>query len=124
MRMLPDDRSRYLGPRQKIELPEQPSEADVSSAFDCFARKRHLRSPLLREIFPPRILRLDQSYLLRSRPALQLLFPSNRPVNFIEALVITQPIASILAGKPLDLPTLMLQGAPVNAVGHTDVKRS
>lgn len=95
-----------------------------SSALYGFARKGHLRSPLLREIFPPWILRLDQSNLLRSRPALQLLLPSNRLVNILEALVINEPIAPILAGKPFDVPVLMLQGTAVDAVGHADVKRS
>lgn len=89
-----------------------------------FARKGHLRSPLLREIFPPWILRFDQSNLFRSCPALQLLLSSNRLVDIVKALVINQSVATILACEPFDLPALMLQGAPVNAVGHADVKCS
>ena len=106
--------------RTRVAVPRQ----DRLFAPDRLPRKGHLRSPLLRKILPPRILRLDQSNLLRSRPSLQLLLPSNCFVNIVKALVIHQPVASIFAGEPFDVPALMFQCSPVNAVSHSNVKRS
>jgi len=45
-------------------------------------------------------------------------------VNVVEAFVVDQPVTVIFAGESLDLAALMLQGAAVDAVGHTDVERA
>jgi hypothetical protein len=45
-------------------------------------------------------------------------------MHIIEALVIYQPVAMILASKPFDLAPLMFQSSPIDAVRHADVKRS
>jgi hypothetical protein len=45
-------------------------------------------------------------------------------MNLIEALVIDQPVAMILAGQTFYFAALMLQRTPANAVCHSNVKRS
>jgi hypothetical protein len=100
--------------RSLLSSTGPPSPNRVQNLFlsilDRFAWKRHLRSRLLRQIFPPRILRLNQSDLLRPRPALQLLLTSNRLLNIIKAFVVHQPIAVIFAGKSFDLSALVFEG--------------
>jgi len=95
-----------------------------SSILDRLAGECHLRSPLLGKIFPTGIRRLDERNLLRSRPALQLLLASKRSLDIVKALVVDQPVASVLAGEPFDFSALVFQCAPVNGVGHADVECS
>jgi hypothetical protein len=45
-------------------------------------------------------------------------------MNIVKALVIYQPVAMILAGKPFDLSSLVFQCPAVNAVRHPDVQCS
>src|SRR5712692_2324163 len=103
-------------------LPNPP-QGVLSAPLDLFPREQHLRSPSLRQIFPPRIHRLNQSNLPRPSPALQLLFPSNCLANVVKLLVVHQSITMILTGKSLNLSTLVLHRSPVDAVRHPDVKR-
>ena len=65
---------------------------------------------------------LNQHNLLLSSPAFQLLFTINRIAHVIEAFVVNQPSAMILAGKPFELAALVLQNSPVDIVGHSNVK--
>src|SRR5258706_12315211 len=94
------------------------------SALHRFPSKQHLCSPLLGQIFPSRILRLNQRDLLRASPALQLLLSCDGLLNVVKAFVIHHPVAVIFTGKPFDFTTLVLQSSPVDAVGHPDVKRA
>src|ERR1035438_1094365 len=94
------------------------------SAFQWLSREQHLRSPFLGQIFPSWILRFDQDNFLDPQPAFQFLLPSNCPVNVVEAFVVDQAVAMVLASEALDFAALMLQGATVDAVGHTDVERA
>ncbi len=86
------------------------------SALHRFPSKQHLCSPLLGQIFPSRILRLNQRNLLRASPTLQLLLACNGLLNVVKAFVIHHPVAMILTGKPFDFTTLVLQSSPVDAV--------
>src|SRR5271154_1296659 len=90
--------------------------------FHSLSSEQHRGSHVLSQVGPARILGFNQSELLPSGPALQLFPPPNGLVNVLEALVVHQPIAMILAGKSLDLASLVLKGAPVDAVGHADIQ--
>src|ERR1019366_9228247 len=96
----------------------------LSSSFDRFPRKQHLRSPLLSQVFPSRISRLNQSYLFRPSPTLQLFLTRNRLENIVKAFVIDQAVAVILTGESFDFITLVFQSSPIDVVRHPDVKRT
>src|SRR6266852_3304509 len=115
-------RSRRTPSARPIAEPMQGILTALSPALDRFSCKRHRRFPLLSQIFPARILRLNQRSLLRSSPAFQLFLTSNGLVNVIKALVVNQPIAVIFAGKSFALSPLMFQCAPVDAVRHANVE--
>src|ERR1700683_779686 len=100
----------------------QNHQGVLSSPIDRFSRKRHLRAPLLRQVFPSRILRIDQSHLLRPYPALQLLLAADGLVNVVKALVIYQPVATILAGEPFHISSLVFQRPTVDAICHANVE--
>src|ERR1700758_209546 len=70
------------------------------------SRERHLPSPLLCQMFPARVARLDQYNLLLSSPALELFFPSDRIENLIKCFVVHQSLAMVLPRKAIDLPVL------------------
>jgi hypothetical protein len=63
---------------------------------------------LLSQVGPSRIPRLNQSDFLRPSPALQLFLPPYGLVNVIKTPVVNKPIAMMLAGKSVDLATLVL----------------
>jgi hypothetical protein len=84
--------------------------------------KCHLPTPLLSEVFPPWIVRLNQSDLLRAPPPLQLLFPSNRIEHVFKCFVIHQPVTMVLASKACKQSALMLPSPPLNIVSHADVQ--
>src|SRR6266478_3892703 len=113
-------RARYTPLRMTDSIWHQGT---FSSALHRFPRKQHLCAPFLSQVFPPWILRLNQSNLLRSSPALQLFLSCNGLLNIVKALVIHHPVAMILTGKSFDFTTLVLQRSPVDAVGHTYIKR-
>ena len=85
-----------------MHTPATACRGVFSSAFDRFPGKRHLRAPLLRQVFRSRILRFNQSNFLRPYPALQLLLASDGFMDTLKAVVIYQAVAMILAGKALD----------------------
>src|SRR6266496_5223907 len=80
--------------------------------LDRFSCKCHLSAPLFCEIFPARVPRFDQRDLLRSGPAFQLFLAADCLVNVVEALVVHQPVAVVLARKP---PRSHPACAPVHA---------
>jgi hypothetical protein len=80
-------------------------------------------APLIRrKILPCRIQSLDQPYLLRSIPALELLFPTNRSPYIVERLEVNQTMTSILFTEAVSNIVLMFPYAPVDAVRHSDVQ--
>jgi hypothetical protein len=64
---------------------------------------------MLSEILPPRILRFDQRDFLDPQPAFQLFLSSDGSVHVVEAFVVDQAVAMILAGESLDFAGLVLQ---------------
>jgi len=86
--------------------------------------KRHLPSPLLRKIFPPRIARFDQCDLLRPSPTLELFLPGDCPKNVVEAFVVDQSIAMIFLREARNLTTLVLPHPTFETVCDPDVKCS
>ena len=73
----PAERSRRT-PGKLVALPALGRFYHGSPSLDRLSWECHLPTPLLRQIHPPRIVRLSQGDLLRTPPPLQLLLPSNR----------------------------------------------
>jgi len=70
------------------------------------------------------VLRFDERDLFSTYPPLQLLFAIDRSKHIIETFVVDQPIARILGRESFDFPVLVLKGATINAVCHSDIERT
>jgi hypothetical protein len=88
------------------------------------SRERHLPSPLLCQMFPARVARLDQYNLLLSSPALELFFPSDRIENLIKCFVVHQSLAMVLPRKAIDLTRFVLPYPPFDVVCDADIQSS
>ncbi len=82
----------------------------------------HWLSPLLTQINPSRILPFNQRDLLRPRPSLQLLLPSNRILYKRIPLKPDQPIAIVLLRIPFKYTILVLPDTPFNIARHPNIK--
>src|ERR1700694_1248338 len=86
------------------------------------SRKRHFRSPLLRQILPTGIHGLDQNNLLRPPPPLELLLAIDRFENIIETLPVDPAITLVFAGEAFDFASFVLKRSHVQVVGHSYVE--
>jgi len=95
-----------------------------SAPFNRFPCKRHLCSPRLSQILPPRVPRLNERNLLRPCPAFQLFLATDRFMNVVKALVIDKSIAVIFTGESRYFAVLVFKSPALDAVRHPDVQRS
>src|SRR5213083_1817978 len=64
--------------------------------------------PVCRQIFPARVIALNQGIFLRPSPALQLFLPRNGVANITEMRTVNQAGAMIILSESMDLAAAML----------------
>ena|SRR5207253_1229040 len=79
--------------------------------------------PISRQVFPVRVISLDERILLRPSPALQLFLPRNGIANITEMRAVNQAGAMIILSESRDLAAAMLSDTHEQIVGHADVER-
>src|SRR5438046_10351287 len=79
--------------------------------------------PVCRQIFPARVIALNQGIFLRPSPALQLFLPRNGIANITEMRTVNQTGAMIILSKTGDIPATMLCYTNEQVIGHADVVR-
>lgn len=77
--------------------------------------------PVSRQVFPCRILLLDQRNFLLPPPFLDLSLAVNSGLNMLKDFVVHQPINAIPARKSSALPCFVLQNSRHEEPSHTDV---
>src|SRR6266480_742386 len=79
--------------------------------------------PVCRQIFPARVIALNQGIFLRPSPALQLFLPRNGIANITEMRTVNQTGAMIILSKTGDIPATMLSNTNEQVIRHADVER-
>src|SRR5439155_3182444 len=93
-----------------------PERSRRISLFLCRSSK-----PVRRQIFPARVIALNQGIFLRPSPALQLFLPRNGVTNIPEVRTVNQAGAMIILGESGDLAAAMLRDAHKQIVGNANV---
>src|SRR6185312_5583795 len=76
------------------------------------------------EIFPSRILPLNQCDFFRSPPTLQLFFSAESPEYTVKLLAIDQTRARVFFRETLEGPNFMLPNSQTQIAGNTDIQRA
>jgi hypothetical protein len=71
-----------------------------------------------------RIAELNQRDLLRSPPALELLFAVDRSMDVVEPFAVEQALNSVLVCETLDPVEFVFEYPGIEFAGHPDVERS